>query len=261
MARVTTGRWADTEHVSGWYSIEQNRGSKGHVTELLGAAARVGELSTIQAMFMTPGAIAAELARIDQAFSAFNTDVVAAAIKHGLPDGAAVSGALDWIEDHAKDALAAIAAAASPAAASAQALAHAKEIADAARAAASVPKILNSDDPVVQTVLLHTKTASNQDPVVRFYVDTWVPLYQTWQRFFGEERDGAWFHNAAYDGEKYLGQLKQLRQHAKALGIVLNSADPDDEHAGSSWFSLVKWGLIGAGALGAIFLIVKARRG
>lgn len=203
------------------------------------APARVGEMGTLEAMLMTPGAIASELARIDQAFHAFNTDVVASVVKHGLSPSLVVSGVLDWLDDAAKWLVNPTGAAVS-----------------AARA--SVPsdfwlKVAQG----AQGAALPAATASNTDPVVRFYVDTWVPLYQTWQAFYAKEKGGAWFHNAAYDGEKYLDQLKQLRDHAKALGIAVNSADPSPEHAGSSWFALAKYGLIGAGVLGGLWVVSK----
>src|ERR1700751_4423391 len=50
---------------------------------------RIGELSTTEAMLMTPAAIAAELARIDQTMHAFDSDlsnaVRATAQAHGYP--------------------------------------------------------------------------------------------------------------------------------------------------------------------------------
>jgi hypothetical protein len=202
------------------------------------APARVGELGTLQAMLMTPGAIAAELARIDQAFHAFNTDVVASAIKHGLPANLAVSGVIDWIKDIGNHVNAII----NPAA-TVSAAAQAVIDANAAKSA--------------QGASLPAATASNTDPVVRFYVDTWMPFYRTWQAFYAQEKDGAWFHNAAYDGEKYLDQLTQLRAHGKAIGVGVNSADPSPEHGGSDWFTLAKYGLIGAGVLGGLWAVSK----
>jgi hypothetical protein len=210
------------------------------------APARVGEIGTLDAMLMNPAAISAELARIDQAFHAFNTDVAASVVKHGLPANLVVAGVLDWLKDLGKS----IAEVAVPS------IGPTIAVRDAAKATPPNDFWKNVAQGA-QAAALPAATANNTDPVVRFYVDTWVPIYQTWQAFYAKEKDGAWFHNAAYDGEKYLDQLKQLREHAKAIGIVLNSADPSSEHASSSWLALAKYGLIGAGVLGGLWVVSK----
>lgn len=72
----------------------------------------------------------------------------------------------------------------------------------------------------------------SSDPIVRLYRDVWTPLFLDWHAFFGREREGSWWHNAAYDAEKFVDKLKQVRDQAKKAGLKLTSPDPTDTHEG-----------------------------
>ena len=215
------------------------------------APARVGEMGTLDAMLMTPGAIASELARIDTQMRSFHNELYAAARARGYVDPTvAVAGISDWIKGLFGFA------ATGPTGAAQQLLASATAAANAN------PGHTNADDPRVKAVL----DAANvrkvpADPVVHLFVDGWLPLWNTWRTFYASEKDGSWWHNAAYDAEKYQQQLAQVRAQAEALGVKFATPAPPPEHTGSSWFSLAKYGLIGAGVLGAIYVIRSTRKG
>lgn len=242
------GRWGEPEQVSGWYSIEQNRGARGRTTDLLGAEARVGEMGTLDAMLMTPGAIAAELDRINTSFVGHHNELLAAARAHGLTDpmiaSAAVSGWFDVMKDLVT---------LNPAQAARDAAATMND------SAPHGPPML---DPITQKVLDASKlqnAQSSADPIVRLFIDGWLPLQKAWTTFYGQERGGSWWHNAGHDAEKYLAQLLQVRDRAEKLGVKFATPRPEDEHPGGrDWFSLVKYALIGTGVLGATYLIVRA---
>lgn len=196
-------------HKRGTYA----RGSQG--------SPRVGELSTTQAMLMTPAAISAELARIDQAMHAFDIDlssvVTARARAHGYASLALSPGMVP----------------------SAQETAIADYLKELAKTTSG------------------TKAARDEDVVVTLYQQQWLPLFTLWLHFYGEEKGGSWWHNAAYDAEKYLSQLIQMRKRAKDLGVKLLSPDPAEEHDATSWESLVKWGLVGGGVIGGVWALSK----
>lgn len=162
-------------------------------------------------MLMTPGAIAAELDRINYNFEAFARDMTAATRAH-----------------------------------------HA--------AAALPPTGATPADFVayVKAVAAEPSTAST-DPIVQFIATTWTPLYATWAHFYSQERGGSWWHNAAYDGEKYLAELIDVRRTAARLGIPLMSPDPTPEHAGGGILgdlgSALKIAAYGALAIGGVYVI------
>lgn len=182
---------------------------------------RVGELTTTQAMLMTPAAISAELARIDQAMRAFDVDLSnatsARARAQGYPSLEFSRGMTSTAQEAAiSDYLKAIARATGP-----------------------------------------NKPPRDADVVVTLYQQQWLPLFTQWLHFYDEEKDGSWWHNAAYDAEKYLSQLIQMRRRAKDLGVKLISPDPAEEHDVMSWTSLVKWGLVGGAVIGGVWALSK----
>jgi hypothetical protein len=213
------------------------------------APATVGAMSTIDALLMSPGAIAAELARINVYMSEFHNELLAAAQHHGLVDPTiTVAGITDWISD----AIAAM----TPGGAAITMVQQAATAAAQAQSQGSGPDGVSHDVQVIRTVLdaAHARTIPN-DPVVHLFIDGWMPIWNAWRKFYGEEKDGSWWHNAGYDAEKYLAQLMQMRAQAKALGIKLVSPDPTGEHTDNG---LPTWALAALGGLGLVAVIAIA---
>ena len=94
--------------------------------------------------------------------------------------------------------------------------------------------------------------------VFALYRQQWIPLFvDGWQPFYSSEKGGSWWHNAAYDAEKYLSQLIQLRKRAKELGVKLLSPDPEEEHDASSVMTYVKYGVYAGIAIGGVWALSK----
>lgn len=216
------------------------------------ASIRVGEFGTLQAMLMTPSAIAAELARIDLAMRAFATDMASALAAHGIDTAAAVTPSASGASDDGPGLASRVIGF----------LTGTSGLAEAAEASKRFAASGNMTD-VYQYITSIAKTAASTNPIVKFIHDQWLPFLATWQTFYAQEKDGAWFHNAAYDGEKYLDQLVQLRRSAKALGIPLASSEPSGEHDDLGITGLLKIGLYGAigiGGIWAVSQVVQASR-
>lgn len=221
-----SGGYARVDHGTHWGlswkpQLEIVGHKRGRYCGGLQGSPRVGELSTTQAMLMTPAAISSELARIDQAMHAFDIDlsnaVTARAHSHGyaslaLSPGTSSTSQAAAISDYLKE----------------------------------LAKSTNS-----------AKAPRDEDVLVTLYQQQWLPLFTQWLHFYSEEKGGSWWHNAAYDGEKYLSQLIQMRRRAKDLGVKLLSPDPAEEHDATSWESLVKWGLVGGGVIGGVWALSK----
>lgn len=106
-----------------------------------------------------------------------------------------------------------------------------------------------------KAIAAQSKQVSN-DPVVRLYRDVWTPLFLDWHAFFGREREGSWWHNAAYDAEKFVDKLKQVRDQAKKSGLKLTSPDPSDTHEGGffdDFSKILKVVAIGGLAIGGVW--------
>jgi hypothetical protein len=216
-----SGDYARVDHATHWgLSWKPRLEIVGHRRGTYGSP-RVGEMSTTQAMLMTPAAISAELARIDQAMHAFDIDLSKAA--HAV----AQSQGYPTLE-----------------------LTPGTSAADQKQAVADYLKALAKATSV-------RKPPLEAAAVFALYQQQWIPLFTQWMSFYGEEKGGSWWHNAAYDAEKYLSQLVQMRKRAKELGVKLLSPDPAEEHDGESWASLAKWGLIGGGVIGGVWALSK----
>lgn len=119
-------------------------------------------------------------------------------------------------------------------------------------------------------------TQPHLDPLVNFYLATWVPFVMRWKTFFEANRhwgDQFWWNHAP-EAEQFLAQLVEIRQSAKMLGMPVLSPTP------SSWgkslldpsrdptkpaldtletlMSILKWAVIGALGIAGVFLVGKS---
>lgn len=76
------------------------------------------------------------------------------------------------------------------------------------------------------------------DPIVQLYAHVWAPFLETWNRFYADNKTGAWFSNPVSEGEKYQEQLIDIRAKAAELGMKVLSPAPKQEHPEGlpSWF-------------------------
>jgi hypothetical protein len=121
-----------------------------------------------------------------------------------------------------------------------------------------------------------TKPGSENDPVVKIFVDAWTPLIQGWQAFYANNK--GWWHNfwwnEAPNAEAWQRKLIELRDTAKRAGMGVVSVAPEpysrsalDPHHDiidttkdvfGDVGKILKYGVIGMLAIGGVVLLSSA---
>jgi len=200
--------------------------------------------------WQTPGAIDSEIDKINAEIQSFDAELVAEVRHRGFdPATVQVQGFTDWIQAMA-----------------APEIATTKELIEKGEAAQTKAR----QDAA------NAAAANVTDPVVRFYIGTWLPFKKGWDAWKASH-GGSWWWNYAPDAEGFQDKLVQLRATAKRLGMKITSAEPDRE--GKSVFDprragvgdaldeaakIMKYAAYGAAGLGLVWgatmIINTARR-
>lgn len=107
------------------------------------------------------------------------------------------------------------------------------------------------------TAVAHRKA----NPILDLYHVAWLPLFQTWNAFYTENKGGSWWHNPIIDAETYQQQMIDVRNKATALGTKFVSPMPTVEHDKpgpiDGAMSFIKVAAYTALGIGGVFALAK----
>jgi len=197
------------------------------------------------AIWQTPGAVVAELSRINDDVLLFSSEISGyVQAKDPAEVAPQISEDSGWLSYFATG----------PIAATRDAIA--KKLNAATLAAA-------------KTAIQPKTTDPNRAAVASFYLLTWIPFLANWTKFYDGNKgwaDNVWWNHAP-EAEQFADQLLQIRAGARKLGMPISSPEPSKwgksvfdpsrdptKTAGDVW-QIVKIGIYGALGIGAVIAL------